>query len=101
VALIAWILESRAFWRSRTWIGRVVLLLFLVSYFVPPFSVTSWVIDNLLSPFRSVNRHDIVNILLVNMILPIGGFSWAVSQAGKRGWLLSEVRDVSHPKSDG
>jgi hypothetical protein len=97
-AFIIWILESRAFWRSRTWFGRVALALFLASYFVPPFSVMSWVVDNLLSPFRSVNRHDLGNIFLVNMFLGIGGVVWAVYRADKRGWILSEVRAVSRPK---
>lgn len=94
-AFIVLIAEARAFWRLPNWVGFVAVVYLLASYFVPPFYVTTWVVDSLLSPFRSVNRHDVGYILLVNMALPLGGFFWAVYRAGKRGWIPREERGVS------
>jgi hypothetical protein len=94
-AFIVLNLESRMLWRSRIWVRLVAVLCAIgVALFVPV-QVMIWVSEELLSPFRPVDKGDLQAIWGVNMLLGIAGIFWMAHRADKRGWPVREERGIS------
>lgn len=93
-AFIIFNLESRMLWRAGVWV-RLVAVACGMGGLLVPVEVMTWLVDNLLSPFRSVSRDDLRTILLVNLFMVLPGLFWMAHRADKRGWPVREERGVS------
>lgn len=92
-------LESRVLWRSRIWVRLVAVLCAIGPGLFLPLQAAIWVSDELLSPFREVDKGDLRTIWGVDMLLLIAGICWAAYRADKRGWPVREERGISHNPS--
>jgi len=94
-AFIALSLESPVIWRSPAWVRLIAALFAIGATLIVPLQVMIWVSHELLTPFRPVDKGDLLAIFCVNVLLAMVGFGWAVYRADKRGWPLRVERGIS------
>jgi hypothetical protein len=92
-------LESPVIWRSRIWVRLVAVLCYIGAALFVPMAVMFWVTDELLTPLRPLGKNDLFAIWIVNLLLGMAGFFWAVYRADKRGWPMREERGISRISS--